>query len=113
MGDRSERVLVATKAWRTQASEAFDSLKRGARARCARAVGCSEPQITKLLNGEIATSEFVGPISDWLAAQGVPMTRPQVEVTRERERELVETAAGLDDDRYEQVINLARLLRPK
>lgn len=80
-------------------------------ARCAREVGCSQAQISKLLKGEITASEFVGPISDWLVTNGVAVARPQVSVSEDRERELLETAADLDDARFAQVLQLARLLK--
>lgn len=111
MTDRSERILVASQSWRTRARAGFDELKRGAQARCASEVGCSEALITNLLAGKIAASEYVGPISDWLSRNGVEMPRPQVAVTQEREVLLLDAASTLDDDRFNQVLHLARLLR--
>jgi hypothetical protein len=111
MEGRSERVLVATKEWRVRADEGFKAIGRGAMARCAREVGCSQAAINRILNGLIVASEFVGPISDWLAANGVEVARPQASISDEAEHELLEEARALGPEEFSQLLSLARLLR--
>lgn len=69
---RSERALMATKEWREAANAALAGKPRGTHARCAEHAGCTPGTLTQLLAGEIASSVFVGPVSDFL---GIP--RPQ------------------------------------
>lgn len=64
--DRSETVLVASRDWRKKANEVFDAMGHGSKTKCAKEVGCSSGFISQLLAGDIVTSEYVGPISDWL-----------------------------------------------
>lgn len=113
MEGRSERVLVATKAWREKAEQGFNRLGRGAMARCAREVGCSQAAIRRLLDGHIVTSVLVGPLSDWLVDNGVEVPHPQATISDEAEHELLEEARALGPEEFSQLLSLARLLRRK
>lgn len=66
VAERSESALGATPAWRRAARAAFAALPRGSQTRCAEDVGLNKGTLTQLLDGRIAFSPFVGPVSDWL-----------------------------------------------
>jgi hypothetical protein len=83
MGDRSEKVGVATAAWRARASAKFDELGRGSKSDCAKAIKCSRAAITRVLKGGkggTASSEVVNKVSDWLKIPrpGYALERPEL-----------------------------------
>ena len=106
-GGRAERVLVATREWRTAALAAIAAGGRGTHARCAEAAGCSPGTLTQLLDGDIGSSEFVGPVSDFL---GIPRRR---QVAYEPElAEAHERLERLTPEQRTVVIGLLRHLTP-
>lgn len=108
MGERSEVVLVATKDWRKRADEAFVSRGRGSKKTCAKAVGCSAALVSRLVKGQVATSEFVGPISDWL---GIP--RPTENVDTEEQVQLLGAMSVLDKEQRQAILALALQMAKK
>jgi len=61
--------MGATKTWREAAREEIRRRGRGAHAAAARAIGCSPPTLTLLLDGRIAVSPLVPLLSEHL---GIP-----------------------------------------
>lgn len=60
--------------WRNEVRKLADSGSKGIPADWARELGCSKNAISKLLNGEVAKSNLVVPLSELL---GVTPTRPR------------------------------------
>jgi hypothetical protein len=109
MAERSERVAVATPAWRKRATAAFNKRGRGSRTQCANDIKCSKAAITRVLtSGGTASSSVVNKISDWL---GIP--RPSVEVSDDQTAELVEVTAQLEPSDVAVLLTMAKALRAK
>lgn len=104
--ERAEIILPATKEWRKAARAALEAKGRGANARLAKAVGCSKPTITLVLNGGQASSAFVGPISDWLG-----IARPHQEKVADDEVLARKLYSSLGDNGRRLAIEFMQMLQ--
>jgi hypothetical protein len=108
MADRSEKVGVATLAWRRRANEAFDKLGRGSKRQCAREIKCSPAAVTRVLKGGTASSAVVNRMSDWL---GIP--RPGYALERPELVKLQGLAEQLDESGITALTVMAEALAKK
>lgn len=97
--------MGATLEWRTRALAEIERRGRGAHAACAKAVKCSKPTLTQLLNGGIDVSPLVPLVSKHL---GIP--KPGEVFQAEDEVELLGDYKQLGDAAKEQIRALTKLL---
>jgi hypothetical protein len=96
---------MATAEWRKSANAVIAGRPRGTHARCAEAAGCTPGTLTQLLAGEISSSIYVGPVSDFL---GIP--RPLQRALDDDAAEANELFSAFTPQQKQLVLGLMRQL---
>jgi hypothetical protein len=106
VSDRNEKLSVATPSWRARMVAAFDELGQGAKQEAAAYAGCSAALVSRIISGEVDSSEHLDAISEFLK-----IPPPMVRVDSQEVVDLVKVSQDLSPEMIRLLILNAQAMK--